>query len=92
MQLSARSPQLGCRVVGSVGSDKKAEWLKTHCGVDATINYRTCGQITKALADAAPEGIDVYFENVGGEHLQAALNVMNPFGARGRVRNDFRLQ
>jgi hypothetical protein len=72
--------QLGCRVVGSVGSDKKAEWLKTHCGVDATINYRTCGQITKALADAAPEGIDVYFENVGGEHLQAALNVMNPFG------------
>ena len=72
--------QLGCRVVGSVGSDKKAKWLKTHCGVDATINYRTCGQLTKALADAAPEGIDVYFENVGGEHLQAALNVMNPFG------------
>ena len=72
--------QLGCRVVGSVGSDKKAEWLKTHCGVDATINYKTCGQLTKALAEAAPEGIDVYFENVGGEHLQAALNVMNPFG------------
>ncbi len=72
--------QLGCRVVGSVGSDKKAEWLKTHCGVDATINYKTCGQLTKALAEAAPEGVDVYFENVGGEHLQAALNVMNPFG------------
>jgi NADPH-dependent curcumin reductase CurA len=72
--------QLGCRVVGSVGSDKKAEWLKTHCGVDATINYKTCGQLTKALAEVAPEGIDVYFENVGGEHLQAALNVMNPFG------------
>jgi len=59
---------------------KKAEWLITHCGVDATINYKTCGQLTKALAEAAPEGIDVYFENVGGEHLQAALNVMNPFG------------
>ena len=72
--------QLGCRVVGSVGSDKKAEWLKTHCGGDATINYRTCGQLPNALADAAPEGIDVYFENVGGEQLQAALNVMNPFG------------
>ncbi len=72
--------QLGCRVVGSVGSDNKAEWLKTHCGVDATINYKTCGQLTKALAEAAPEGVDVYFENVGGEHLQAALNLMNPFG------------
>ncbi|HBW85078.1 MAG TPA: NADP-dependent oxidoreductase [Gammaproteobacteria bacterium] len=72
--------QLGCRVIGSVGDDMKAEWLKTHCGVDATINYKTCGNLTKAVAEAAPEGIDVYFENVGGEHLQAALNVMNPFG------------
>ena len=72
--------QLGCRVVGSVGSDSKAQWLKEKCGVDATINYKTCGNLTKALAEAAPDGVDVYFENVGGEHLQAALNVMNPFG------------
>lgn len=70
----------GCRVVGSVGSDAKAEWLKNECGVDAVINYKTCGNLSKALAEAAPEGIDVYFENVGGEHLQAALNSMNPFG------------
>mgnify|MGYP002629070545 CR=1 FL=1 len=70
----------GCRVVGSVGSDAKAQWLQDECGVDAVINYKTCGDLTAALAAAAPDGIDVYFENVGGAHLQAALNVMNPFG------------
>lgn len=70
----------GCRVIGSVGSDAKAQWLTDECGVDAVINYKTCGDLTEALAAAAPEGIDVYFENVGGDHLQAALNVMNPFG------------
>ena len=70
----------GCRVIGSVGSDKKGQWLLDECGVDAVINYKTCGNISKALAEAAPEGVDVYFENVGGDHLQAALDVMNPFG------------
>ena len=70
----------GCRVIGSVGSDEKAQWLLDEVGVDAVINYKTCGDLTEALAQAAPDGIDVYFENVGGEHLQAALNVMNPFG------------
>lgn len=70
----------GCRVIGSVGNDAKADWLRKECGVDAVINYKTCGDLTTALAAAAPQGIDVYFENVGGDHLQAALNVMNPFG------------
>ncbi len=70
----------GCRVIGSVGSDAKAEYLREECGVDSTINYRTCGDLTDALRAAAPDGVDVYFENVGGEHLQAALNAMNPFG------------
>ena len=70
----------GCRVVGSVGNDEKAEWLKQECGVDEVINYKTCGNLSEALMAAAPEGIDVYFENVGGEHLEAALNAMNPFG------------
>lgn len=70
----------GCRVVGSVGSDAKAQWLKDECGVDEVINYKTCGSLTKALMAAAPEGVDVYFENVGGEHLEAALNAMNPYG------------
>ena len=70
----------GCRAIGSVGSDAKAQWLLGECGVDAVINYKTCGNLTEALASAAPDGVDVYFENVGGEHLEAALNVMNHFG------------
>lgn len=70
----------GCRVVGSVGSDEKAQWLLDEIGVDAVINYKTCGDLTAALAEAAPDGVDVYFENVGGNHLQATLANMNPFG------------
>ena len=70
----------GCRVIGSVGSDEKADWLRNECGVDEVINYKTCGDLSKALLTAAPEGIDIYFENVGGEHLQAAINAMNPYG------------
>lgn len=72
----------GCRVIGSAGSDEKCKWLEDECGVDATINYKTCGNLTKALAAAAPGGIDVYFENVGGEHLEAAINCMN---VKGRI-------
>ena len=71
---------LGCRVIGSVGSDDKAQWLLDECSVDEVINYKTCGDLTEALTKAAPDGVDVYFENVGGEHLQAALNVMNHLG------------
>jgi len=72
----------GCRVVGSVGSDEKANWLTQQCGVDAVINYKTCGDLAAALAEAAPEGIDIYFENVGGDHLQAAIDCFN---AHGRI-------
>lgn len=70
----------GCRVVGSAGSDAKCSWLKDKLGVDEVINYKTCGSLQDALAAACPKGIDVYFENVGGEHLQSAINLMNPFG------------
>ncbi|HEY1709922.1 MAG TPA: NADP-dependent oxidoreductase [Rhizomicrobium sp.] len=70
----------GCYVVGSVGSDEKAKYLTQDLGVDRAINYKTAGDLNTAIAAAFPEGIDVYFENVGGAHLQAALNVMRPFG------------
>ncbi|MGS0675189.1 NADP-dependent oxidoreductase [Shewanella sp. 0m-4] len=70
---------MGARVVASVGSDEKAQYLKS-LGVDAVINYKTCGDLDAALGLAAPEGIDVYFENVGGEHLFAALNHMKDHG------------
>ena len=69
-----------CTVIGSAGSDKKCEWLKSVAGIDEVINYKTCGDLTKALSQAAPQGFDVYFENVGGDHLTAALNVIKPFG------------
>jgi len=69
----------GCHVVASVGSEEKAAWLR-ELGADAVINYRTAGDLTAALKAAAPGGIDVYFENVGGAHLEAALNVLKPHG------------
>jgi len=66
----------GCCVVGSTGSDDKAAWLREVAGLDAVINYKT-QPLRQALADATPKGIDVYFENVGGAHLDAALLRMN---------------
>jgi NADPH-dependent curcumin reductase CurA len=70
----------GCRVAGSAGSDEKCRFLTDELGIDAAINYRTAGDLTPAIKDAMPDGIDVYFENVGGAHLQAALNNMRQFG------------
>ena len=69
----------GCYVVGSTGSDDKAAWLRDEVGLDAVINYKA-QPIRKALEDATPKGIDVYFDNVGGEHLEAALRRMNTLG------------
>ncbi|WP_310539309.1 NADP-dependent oxidoreductase, partial [Phenylobacterium sp.] len=62
----------GCYVVGSTGADDKAAWLKDEVGIDAVINYKT-EALAEALKAATPKGIDVYFENVGGGHLDAAL-------------------
>jgi NADPH-dependent curcumin reductase CurA len=70
----------GCYVVASAGSDEKLAWLKREAGVDAVVNYKTCGDLGAAVKKAAPKGIDIYFENVGGEHLEVALELMNGFG------------
>jgi NADPH-dependent curcumin reductase CurA len=67
----------GCTVVASAGSDRKLEWLKS-IGVDATVNYKK-GDLLENLRAAAPKGIDIYFDNVGGDHLEAALEVARPF-------------
>lgn len=69
----------GCYVIGSAGSEEKCRWLKEDLGLDAAINYKQ-GELRHTLKAAAPKGIDVYFENVGGEHLNAALPRMNPLG------------
>jgi NADPH-dependent curcumin reductase CurA len=76
--------QRGCFVVGSAGSDEKVELLTSEFGFDAGINYKTAaaapGGLRQRLAEAAPEGIDVYFDNVGGDHLEAALANMRDHG------------
>ncbi|MDX2234797.1 MAG: NADP-dependent oxidoreductase [Hyphomonadaceae bacterium] len=68
----------GCTVVASVGSDAKAAWLKKR-GVDHVVNYKTCGNLLEAVRAAVPKGVDVYFDNVGGEHLEVALELARPF-------------
>jgi NADPH-dependent curcumin reductase CurA len=70
----------GCRVVGSAGSDEKVAWLLDEAKVDAAFNYKRVDRLVKELAKHCPDGIDVYFDNVGGEHLEAAITHMNPFG------------
>jgi len=70
----------GCRVVGSAGSDQKVEWLLNELGVDSAFNYKKVADLSAELGQHCPDGIDIYFENVGGEHLQAVLDNMNAFG------------
>lgn len=71
----------GCRVVGSAGGAEKCEYVRS-LGADATIDYREAGDLKglmAALEQAAPDGVDVYFDNVGGDHLTAAINSANVF-------------
>jgi NADPH-dependent curcumin reductase CurA len=69
----------GCRVIGSAGSDDKVKQLIEEYGFDHAFNYKTANPLAE-LRQGAPDGIDVYFENVGGEQLEAALTHMRPFG------------
>ena len=68
----------GATVIGSVGTADKAAFLVDELGFDRAFDYH--GDVTKKLREAAPDGIDVYFDNVGGEQLQAALASLNDFG------------
>ena len=69
----------GCKVIGSAGGERKTAYLRDALKLDAVIDYKAEPSLTKALAREAPDGIDVYFDNVGAEHLQAALAVANRF-------------
>ena len=69
----------GCSVVGSAGSAEKVRLLTDELGFNAALNYKE-GNLREQLAAAAPEGIDVYFDNVGGDHLEAALANMRTHG------------
>lgn len=66
-----------CRVVGVAGSHEKVAYLRDELGLDAVINYKTAGDLRAALHDACPGGVDVYFDNVGGDVTQAALSLIN---------------
>ncbi len=70
----------GCRVVASAGSDQKVAWLLETAGVDAAFNYKQVDDLEAELRKHCPGGLDIYFENVGGRHLQAAIAVMNMHG------------
>lgn len=72
---------LGCRVVGIAGGAEKCKWVEETLGFDACVDYRD-PKMFKALRAACPDGVDVYFDNVGGQVLETALFVMNE---RGRV-------
>jgi len=68
----------GCRVIGSAGSETKLAWLR-ELGFDAAFNYRE--QTPRdALGELAPDGIDIYFDNVGGDHLEAAIGALRTHG------------
>jgi NADPH-dependent curcumin reductase CurA len=69
----------GCRVVGIAGGQAKCDWLVGDLGFDAAVDYKS-GSLAKALKEAAPKGIDVYFDNVGGDILEACLFQMNNGG------------
>ena len=71
----------GCRVIGTAGGADKCAWLTRELGFDAAVDYKA-GGVRRAISQAAPDGIDVYFDNTGGPVLDAALTLMN---LRGRI-------
>ena len=71
----------GCRVVGIAGSDEKCAWLTDELGFDAAINYKT-EDVAQAIRAACPNGVDVFFDNVGGDILEAAIGNI---ALRGRI-------
>jgi NADPH-dependent curcumin reductase CurA len=72
---------LGLHVVGTAGGPDKVRWLKDELGFDAAFDYRAAaGSLDRAIAEHCPQGVDIYFENVGGAMLEAALANMRPFG------------
>lgn len=71
----------GCHVVGIAGADEKLDYIRNELGYDSGINYRTA-DVVDALSTACPDGVDVYFDNVGGEISDAVIGEMND---RGRI-------
>ncbi len=71
---------LGCKVIASTGSDEKVEWLTKEIGVDHAFNYKKIDNLVLHFKDIAPEGFDIYFDNVGGNFLESAIFRMKNYG------------
>ena len=71
---------MGCKVIGIAGSDDKVAGLKSKFGFDEAINYKTTNDMQEAIAAAAPDGVDIYFDNVGGDISDAVIFNMNKYG------------
>ena len=69
----------GCRVVGIAGGAEKCQWLLDACKLDAVIDYKN-EDITARIGGLCPDGVDVFFDNVGGDTLEAGINHMADFG------------
>jgi NADPH-dependent curcumin reductase CurA len=70
----------GCQVIGSAGSREKVSWLMNEAGIDGAFNYKETEDLVAEVGKHSPKGIDVYYENVGGKHLEAALEHLSLFG------------
>jgi NADPH-dependent curcumin reductase CurA len=70
----------GCHVIGSAGSEEKVKWLVDQAGIDYAFDYKQVDDISSELIKVCPDKIDIYFDNVGGKHLEAALDNMKTFG------------
>jgi NADPH-dependent curcumin reductase CurA len=69
-----------CHVIGSAGSEEKVKWLVDQAGIDYAFNYKKVDDISSELLKVCPNKIDLYYDNVGGKHLEAALDNMKTFG------------
>ncbi len=70
---------MGCKVIGLAGTDDKVSFLKNELGIDDAINYKTVPNLRKEIRNKCPQGVDVYFDNVGGEISDSVLFLMNDF-------------
>jgi len=69
----------GCRVVGIAGGQEKCEWLRSACKLDGVIDYKQ-GHLPQRIAELCPDGVNIFFDNVGGDTLEAAIGQMADFG------------